>query len=388
MRAVDGVSFSILAGQVLGIVGESGSGKSVTAMSLMRLIRDPNAITTGEVFYKGRDLLKLSADQMRAVRGSEIAMIFQDPMTSLNPVYRVGWQIAEQVRAHEKMSKAQAHRRAVELLDAVGIPRPDLRVDDYPHQFSGGMRQRAMIAMALSCNPDLLIADEPTTALDVTIQAQILALLRKLQSEFGSAIMLITHDMGVVADIADRVCVMYAGRVVEDGPKRELFSERAAPVHLGPAGLDPAHRPAQAAPPDRDPGPAALAALAARRAARSRRAARMSSRPAPSSRRSRSAPRPVTSTAASCRCRRSSRGARPRFTRSSRRERRAAAHGRGRDEALPGQGRRRHPPRGRARAGRRRRLAGGARRRDARPRRRVRAAASRRSGAASCACTS
>ncbi len=174
VRAVDGVSFSILAGQVLGIVGESGSGKSVTAMSLMRLIRDPNAITTGEVFYKGRDLLKLSSDQMRAVRGSEIAMIFQDPMTSLNPVYRVGWQIAEQVRAHEKMSKAQAHRRAVELLDAVGIPRPDLRVDDYPHQFSGGMRQRAMIAMALSCNPDLLIADEPTTALDVTIQAQII----------------------------------------------------------------------------------------------------------------------------------------------------------------------------------------------------------------------
>ena len=223
VRAVDGVSFSILAGQVLGIVGESGSGKSVTAMSLMRLIRDPNAITTGEVFYKGRDLLKLSSDQMRAVRGSEIAMIFQDPMTSLNPVYRVGWQIAEQVRAHEKMSKAQAHRRAVELLDAVGIPRPDLRVDDYPHQFSGGMRQRAMIAMALSCNPDLLIADEPTTALDVTIQAQIIVLLRKLQSDFGSAIMLITHDMGVVAD----------------GPKRELFRNAQHPYTWGLLGSIP-----------------------------------------------------------------------------------------------------------------------------------------------------
>jgi oligopeptide/dipeptide ABC transporter ATP-binding protein len=205
----------------------------------MRLIRDPNAITTGEVLYKGRDLLKLSSDQMRSVRGSEIAMIFQDPMTSLNPVYRVGWQIAEQVRAHEKMSKAQAHRRAVELLDAVGIPRPDLRVDDYPHQFSGGMRQRAMIAMALSCNPDLLIADEPTTALDVTIQAQIIVLLRRLQSDFGSAIMLITHDMGVVADIADRVCVMYAGRVVEDGPKRELFRNAQHPYTWGLLGSIP-----------------------------------------------------------------------------------------------------------------------------------------------------
>ena len=175
---------------MLGIVGESGSGKSVTAMSIMRLIRDPNAIIEGEVFYKGRDLLKLSPTQMRGVRGSEIAMIFQDPMTSLNPVYRVGWQIAEQVRAHEKVSKRRgAHARAVELLDVGRHPAaPTLRVDDYPHQFSGGMRQRAMIAMALSCNPDLLIADEPTTALDVTIQAQILALLRTLQSEFGSAI--------------------------------------------------------------------------------------------------------------------------------------------------------------------------------------------------------
>ena len=218
VRAVDGVSFTILAGRVLGIVGESGSGKSVTAMSLMRLIRDPNAITTGEVFYKGRDLLKLTPDQMRSVRGSEIAMIFQDPMTSLNPVYRVGWQIAEQVRAHEKVSKAQANRRAIELLDAVGIPRPDVRANDYPHQFSGGMRQRAMIAMALSCNPDLLIADEPTTALDVTIQAQILDLLRELQSSLGMSVILISHDMGVIAEFAQRVVVMYAGRIVETAP--------------------------------------------------------------------------------------------------------------------------------------------------------------------------
>jgi peptide/nickel transport system ATP-binding protein len=239
VRAVDGVSFTVTAGQVLGIVGESGSGKSVTAMSIMRLIRDPNAITTGEVLYKGRDLLKLSADEMRDVRGSEIAMIFQDPMTSLNPVYRVGWQIAEQVRAHEKMSKGQARQRAVELLDAVGIPGPALRADDYPHQFSGGMRQRAMIAMALSCNPDLLIADEPTTALDVTIQAQILTLLRTLQSDFGSAIILITHDMGVVADVADRVCVMYAGRIVEDGPKRELFGNAQHPYTWGLLGSIP-----------------------------------------------------------------------------------------------------------------------------------------------------
>jgi oligopeptide/dipeptide ABC transporter ATP-binding protein len=239
VRAVDGVSFSVAVGEVLGIVGESGSGKSVTVMSIMRLIRDPNAIFEGEVLYKGRDLLKLGTGQMREVRGSEIAMIFQDPMTSLNPVYRVGWQIAEQVQAHEKVSNAGARRRAVELLDAVGIPQPQLRVDDYPHQFSGGMRQRAMIAMALSCNPDLLIADEPTTALDVTIQAQILALIRKLRTDFGSAVILITHDMGVVADVADRVCVMYAGRVVEDGPKLELFANAQHPYTWGLLGSIP-----------------------------------------------------------------------------------------------------------------------------------------------------
>ena len=239
VRAVDGVSFSLRPGEVLGIVGESGSGKSVTVMSIMRLIRDPNAVFEGEIFYKGRDLLKLDPDEMRNVRGSEIAMIFQDPMTSLNPVYRVGWQIAEQVRAHESISKAGAHARAIDLLAAVGIPEPKLRVDDYPHQFSGGMRQRAMIAMALSCNPDLLIADEPTTALDVTIQAQILALIRKLRSDFDSAILLITHDMGVVADVADRVGVMYAGRIVEDGPKGELFANAQHPYTWGLLGSIP-----------------------------------------------------------------------------------------------------------------------------------------------------
>jgi peptide/nickel transport system ATP-binding protein len=239
VRAVAGVSFTVAAGEILGIVGESGSGKSVTVMSIMRLIRDPNAIFSGEVLYKGRDLLKIGQSQMRDVRGSEIAMIFQDPMTSLNPVYRVGWQIAEQVRAHEEISKAAARQRAIELLDAVGIPEPRVRVDDYPHQFSGGMRQRAMIAMALSCNPDLLIADEPTTALDVTIQAQILALIRNLRRDFGSAVVLITHDMGVVADVADRVCVMYAGKVVEDGPKNELFANAQHPYTWGLLGSIP-----------------------------------------------------------------------------------------------------------------------------------------------------
>jgi peptide/nickel transport system ATP-binding protein len=179
-------------------------------MTVMRLINDPNAEFEGQVLYKGRDLMSLSQDAMRDVRGAEVAMIFQDPMTSLNPVYRVGWQIEEQLRAHEPLDRKTAHRRAIDLLGAVGIPQPQIRVDDYPHQFSGGMRQRVMIAMALSCNPDLLIADEPTTALDVTIQAQILELLKRLKADFGSAVVLITHDMGVVADIADPINVMYA----------------------------------------------------------------------------------------------------------------------------------------------------------------------------------
>jgi oligopeptide/dipeptide ABC transporter ATP-binding protein len=236
VKAVGGVSFALSEGETLGIVGESGSGKSVTMMSVMRLIIDPNARFEGEVLYKGKDLMTLSQDQMRQVRGSEIAMIFQDPMTSLDPVYRVGWQISEQILAHEQISKKAAHNRAVELLGAVGIPNPRERVDDYPHQFSGGMRQRVMIAMALSCSPDLLIADEPTTALDVTIQAQILNLIKKLKDDFGSAVLLITHDMGVVADIADRVAVMYAGRVVEQGSKRDLFYDAQHPYTWGLLG--------------------------------------------------------------------------------------------------------------------------------------------------------
>jgi peptide/nickel transport system ATP-binding protein len=236
---VDGVSFSLRRGEVLGIVGESGSGKSVSMMTVMRLIIDPNAIFEGEVIYKGRDLMKLSQDEMRRVRGSEISMIFQDPMTSLNPVYKVGWQIEEQLHAHEKLSKRLARARSIELLKAVGIPNAESRIDDYPHQFSGGMRQRVMIAMGLSCNPDLLIADEPTTALDVTIQAQILELIKRLRREFDSAVVLITHDMGVVADIADRVVVMYAGRIVEQGQKSQVFYDPQHPYAWGLLGSIP-----------------------------------------------------------------------------------------------------------------------------------------------------
>ena len=239
VRAVDGVSFTLEAGHVLGIVGESGSGKSVTVMSIMQLIRDPNAIFEGEVLYKGRDLMGLSQRQMRGVRGAEIAMIFQDPMTSLNPVYKVGWQIEEQLHAHEKLARRSARARAVELLAAVGIPGASRRVDDYPHQFSGGMRQRVMIAIALACNPDLLIADEPTTALDVTIQAQILALIDRLKVEFGSAVILITHDMGVVAQIAETVAVMYAGQIVEQGGVDAVFGRPQHPYAWGLLGSIP-----------------------------------------------------------------------------------------------------------------------------------------------------
>jgi oligopeptide/dipeptide ABC transporter ATP-binding protein len=236
VQAVDGVSLSLSQGETLGIVGESGSGKSVTMMSVMRLISDPNARFEGEVLYKGRDLMTLKAEQIRGIRGTGIAMIFQDPMTSLNPVYRVGWQITEQIRAHENVSKQAARARAIELLAAVGIPQAAERVDNYPHEFSGGMRQRVMIAMAVSCNPDILIADEPTTALDVTIQAQILSLLRKLKDEFGTAVVLITHDMGVVADMADRIAVMYAGRIVEQGSRREVFYDAQHPYTWGLLG--------------------------------------------------------------------------------------------------------------------------------------------------------
>ena len=236
VRAVDGVSLTLYEGETLGIVGESGSGKSVTMMSVMRLITDPNAQFEGEVLYKGASLMDLSQDQIRSIRGAGIGMIFQDPMTSLNPVYKVGWQIEEQIREHEKVSKSAARDRAVQLLTSVGIPNARERADAYPHQFSGGMRQRVMIAMAVSCNPDVLIADEPTTALDVTIQAQILNLIKKLKEDFGTAVVLITHDMGVVADMADRIAVMYAGKIVEQGSQRDLFYDPLHPYTWGLLG--------------------------------------------------------------------------------------------------------------------------------------------------------
>ena len=239
VRAVDGLSLTIEAGEVVGIVGESGSGKTVSVMAIMRLIRDPNAVIEGQVLHRGRDLLQLPESEVRAVRGGDIAMIFQDPMTALTPVYKIGWQIGEQLQAHQSLSKREARTRSIELLAEVGISNPERRVDDYPHQFSGGMRQRVMIAMALSCNPSLLIADEPTTALDVTIQAQILELMRRLKRDHGSSILLITHDMGVVADIADRVVVMYAGRVVEEAPKRMIFRDPQHPYTWGLLGSIP-----------------------------------------------------------------------------------------------------------------------------------------------------
>src|SRR5437667_2263249 len=224
VKAVDGLSYELRKGQTLGIVGESGSGKSVHALSVMRLIpQPPGKIVAGQILFDGTDLLKLPEDEMRKVRGNRIAMIFQEPMTSLNPVLTIGEQIAEAVMLHQGLGKKDAWDRAVEMLEKVKIPLARERVRDYPHQFSGGMRQRVLIAMALSCNPSVLIADEPTTALDVTIQAQILELILHLREEFGSAVVIITHDMGVIADVADRVLVVYAGRIVEDGPKLEVF---------------------------------------------------------------------------------------------------------------------------------------------------------------------
>jgi oligopeptide/dipeptide ABC transporter ATP-binding protein len=239
VRAVDGVSFELERGKVLGIVGESGSGKSVTAMTLLGLTRGVNAKFEGAIDYKGEDLLKMSEAKLRRFRGNELAMIFQDPMTSMNPVYRIGAQISEAIRTHEDVSKQTARNRAVQLLRQVGIPQPEERVDDYPHQFSGGMRQRAMIAMALANNPDVLIADEPTTALDVTIQAQIIELIDKLKDDFNSSVILITHDLGVVADIADDIAVMYAGRVVEYGTKRQVFYDPQHPYTWGLLGSIP-----------------------------------------------------------------------------------------------------------------------------------------------------
>jgi peptide/nickel transport system ATP-binding protein/oligopeptide transport system ATP-binding protein len=239
VRAVDGVTWELERGKVLGIVGESGSGKSVSAMTLLGLTRGINSRFSGEVLYKGRNLLDVPEAEMQNYRGNELGMIFQDPMTSLNPVYRIGEQIVEAIQAHENVDKRNARRRAVELLRQVGIPNPESRVDDFPHQFSGGMRQRAMIAMALSCNPDVLIADEPTTALDVTIQAQIIELIGRLKDDFNSAVILITHDLGVVADIADEILVMYAGRVVERAATRDLFYDPQHPYTWGLLGSIP-----------------------------------------------------------------------------------------------------------------------------------------------------
>ena len=234
VRAVDGVSFALDRGELLGLVGESGCGKSMTALSVMRLISPPGKIVNGEILFDGKDLLKLSDSEMREMRGDDIAMIFQDPMTSLNPVFRVGEQIAEALRLHRKLSRSEARKATIEAMREVAIPDPARRVDDYPHQLSGGMRQRVMIAMALACNPKLLIADEPTTALDVTIQAQILELLDDLRKQRELAVLLITHDLGVVAEVADRVAVMYTGRIVEESPVGELF---ARPKHPYTEGL-------------------------------------------------------------------------------------------------------------------------------------------------------
>jgi oligopeptide/dipeptide ABC transporter ATP-binding protein len=234
VRAVNGVSFYLHRGELLGLVGESGCGKSITALSIMRLIAPPGKIVGGEIIFDGKDLLTLSDKQIREIRGDEIAMIFQDPMTSLNPVFTVGEQIAEALRLHRKLSRKQAKAAAIEAMQEVAIPDPARRADDYPHQLSGGMRQRVMIAMALACNPKLLIADEPTTALDVTIQAQILELLDALRQTRELAILLITHDLGVVAEVADRVAVMYTGKIVEESPVEELF---ARPKHPYTEGL-------------------------------------------------------------------------------------------------------------------------------------------------------
>lgn len=234
VKAVDDVSFYIMPGETLGVVGESGSGKSMTGLSIMRLIPNPpGKIVNGEVMFEGRDVLKMSEQQVRSIRGNDIAMIFQDPMTSLNPVLTINRQISESLILHMGMNKSQAKARAIELLNMVGIPNSEERVDQYPHQFSGGMRQRVMIAMALSCNPKLLIADEPTTALDVTIQAQILDLMKTLQSDTGAGVLMITHSMGVVAGMADRVQVMYAGHIVETGTTEEIFANPSHPYTVG-----------------------------------------------------------------------------------------------------------------------------------------------------------
>lgn len=230
LKAVDNVSFSLKPGETLGIVGESGSGKSVTALSIMQLNDSPPcSYPSGEILYGGKDLLKLKENKLRAIRGNDIAMIFQDPMTSLNPIFTIGSQIIESIRKHQRVSRKEARLIAIQMLKDVGIANPEKRMNEYPHQYSGGMRQRAMIAMALSCKPKLLIADEPTTALDVTIQAQILELMSDLQKKYGMAIIMITHDLGVVARIADRILVMYGGTIVEEGETNDIFYEPLMP---------------------------------------------------------------------------------------------------------------------------------------------------------------
>jgi len=239
VKAVRGISFDVNEGEVLGIVGESGSGKSVTSLSIMGLLQYPGRVVDGEILLNGEDILTYSKNQMRKVRGKEIAMIFQDPMTSLNPVYTIGNQIMEMILEHEKMSRREARARAIEMLKLVGIPAAEKRIDSYPHEFSGGMRQRVMIALALSCNPKLLIADEPTTALDVTIQAQILNLIKKLNRQFGMTTMLITHDLGVVATVCDKVAVMYGGLIMEYGTVDEIFYHPRHPYTMGLLGSIP-----------------------------------------------------------------------------------------------------------------------------------------------------
>lgn len=233
VKAIRGVSFFVLKGEAVGIVGESGSGKSVTSLSIMRLLQHPGRVTGGSIAFKDAELLKKSEKEMRNIRGNEIAMIFQDPMTSLNPVFTVGNQIMESLRKHQKLSREEAGERAIEILRMAGIPDPAKRVNNYPHEFSGGMRQRAMIAIALSCQPDLLIADEPTTALDVTIQAQILELMKSLNQRLGMSTILITHDLGVVADVCSRIIVMYGGLIMEEGTKEDIFYRPRHPYTMG-----------------------------------------------------------------------------------------------------------------------------------------------------------
>jgi peptide/nickel transport system ATP-binding protein len=233
VKAVDGVSFTVAQGERLGVVGESGSGKSVTFLTVMGLISKKAARIEGEILFKGQDLLKTSPDELRRLRGNQMAMVFQDPMSSLHPFYKVGKQLAEAIRAHEPLTRDEAFKRAIDMLDRVGIPRPDERARQFPHEFSGGMRQRAMIAMALSLNPDLLICDEPTTALDVTVQAQILNLIDRMRDEFQSAVVMITHDLGVVAEHTDRVQVMYAGKIVEAGTREHIYHGAHHPYTWG-----------------------------------------------------------------------------------------------------------------------------------------------------------